>query len=573
MTASVAELEARLTRVEKRLAKLEGTVPAEPDYNAEAAAPTLGIGDAANASTHIGRVLLIFGGAYLLRAITEFQFLPTAIGLSLGAVYAVFWLFMAYRKGGLESQHTNAVFFGGTSVVLTLPLLHEATTRFALLSGTEGVVAISVYCGVALLVAAVRNLRTLAWLVTAGGIAAGVASMVANHTAVPVSVFLLLLGLASLWAVYWRDWLGLPWLGAIGANLGVIALVVLAGNDRWPIDPRLPFVFAVALLSTYLLSFTFHSHVRGQLVGWFEAMQALVAGGIVLGSAIIAVQGGHLAIATVGIMGVILGVGGYALAIAKHTRDLRYINFFYYSSFGLVFLLVGTGLLIPLVWAAVIWALLAIVMATFSGRMGWVSLSLQCTFLLLAASAGSGLLSSGLEALVGDPSNGWAVLEPTHIMVAVATVACLFIPVAQHSDRWGVLAGLPQLVVLALSVWGVGGLAIAASAQLLAGTAGGEPNLAILAAIRTAILSVASVTLAISSRHWRWPEARWLVYPVLILVGIKLFIEDFPQGQPATLFVALAFVGSALLLVAPLLKREPGSSLKDEERRTDTIST
>ena len=87
-----------------------------------------------------------------------------------------------------------------------------------------------------------------------------------------------------------------------------------------------------------------------------------------------------------------------------------------------------------------------------------------------------------------------------------------------------------------------------------------EPNLAVLAAIRTAVLSAASVTLAVSSRHWRWPEARWLVYPVLVLVGIKLFIEDFPNGQPASLFVALAFVGTALLLVARLLKREPTPS-------------
>ena len=86
MTASIADLEARLTRVEKRLARLEGTASAEPDYDAEAAAPTLGMGYAASVSTHIGRVLLIFGGAYLLRAITEFQFLPTALGLSVGAV-------------------------------------------------------------------------------------------------------------------------------------------------------------------------------------------------------------------------------------------------------------------------------------------------------------------------------------------------------------------------------------------------------------------------------------------------------------------------------------------------------
>lgn len=559
MTASIAELEARLISVERRLAALDGVAAAESEHDLEAAAPSLGEGYAANASRHIGRVLLIFGGAYLLRAITEFEFVPTAIGLLMGAAYAVFWLFMAYRKGNLDAQHTDAAFFGGTSVVLTLPLLHEATTRFALLSGTEGAIALGVYCALAMLVATVRDLRTLAWVVTAGGIAAGVASLVATHAAVPVSAFLLLLGLGSLWAVYWRDWMGLGWLGAIGANLGVIALVALAGNERWPIDPRLPFMFAVALLSTYLLSFTFQTHVRGKLVSLFEVFQALFAGGLVLGSAIIAVQGEHLDISTAGIMGIVLGLGGYGLAIAKHTRDLRYINFFYYSTFGLVFFLVGTGLLIPLAWAAVIWALLAIVMAWFSGRMGWVSLSLQCTFLLVAAGAASGLLSSGLEALVGDSSDGWTVLVPTHVAVATATVACLFIPVAQHSERWGVLAGLPQLTVLALSVWGVGGLIIAASAQMFAGAGSAEPNLAVLAAIRTAVLSAASVTLALSSRHWRWPEARWLVYPVLILVGIKLFVEDFPNGEPASLFVALGFVGTALLLVAPLLKREPGS--------------
>ena len=560
MTASIADLEARLTSVEKRLAALDGQAAAEPTQDREAAAPTLGEGYAVNASTHIGHVLLIFGGAYLLRAVTEFEFLPTAIGLLLGAVYAIFWLFMAYRRGGMESQRTNAAFFGGTSVVLTLPLLHEAATTFALLSGTQGVIALGIYCVIAMLIAALHDLRVLAWLVMAGGIAAGMASLVATHAAVPVAIFLLMLGLISLWVVYWRDWMGLCWLGALGANLGVIALVALAGNDRWPIEPRLPFAFAVTLLTTYLLSFTFQSHIRGRLVGLFEVVQALIAGSIVLVSAVLATRGGYLDISTIGIMGIVLGCGGYGLAIARHTRDLRYINFFYYSTFGLVFLLVGTGLLLPLAWAAVFWALLAVIMAGFSGRKGWVSLSLQCTVLLLAAGAGSGLLSSGLQALIGDPSTSWAVLKPTQIGVAVATVACLFIPVAQHSDRWGVLAGLPQLVVLALSVWGVGGLIVAASAQSLAGAGGMEPNLAVLAAIRTAVLSAASVTLAVSSRHWRWPEARWLVYPVLVLVGIKLFIEDFPNGQPASLFVALAFVGTALLLVARLLKREPTPS-------------
>ena len=556
MTSSLADLERRLAAVERRLAELEGGAAEAPVYDREAAAPRFDDRFAASASTHVGRVLLIFGGAYLLRAITDFQFVPTAIGLLMGAAYAVFWLFMAYRRGGIESQRTNAAFFGGTSVVLTLPLLHEATTKFELLSGVEGVIALGVYCALAMIVAVVHKQKILAWMVTAGGIAAAIASLVASHAAVSVAVFLLLLGLASLWVEYWRHWLGLRWLGAVGANCGVLALVALAHSDRWPINPEVPFLFAVILMAVYLSSFTYHSHIRDQLLGLFETAQALVAGGIVFAAAIMAVQGGQLGTTTAGVLSLALGAGGYALAIARGTRELRYRNFFYYSTFALVFTVAGTGLLLPLAWAAVIWALMAMTMAWFSGRNGWVSLSLQCTFLLLAAGIGSGLIVAGLEALVGDPTNGWVNLHYSHIGIALATVACLFIPVAQKSERWGTLAGLPQLVVLALSVWEVGGLVVAVGAAMFAGVETAEPDLAVLAALRTAVLSAAAVTLALSSRHWRWPEARWLVYPVLVLVGIKLFIEDFPNGQPATLFVALAFVGSALLLVAPLLKRE-----------------
>jgi hypothetical protein len=63
------------------------------------------------------------------------------------------------------------------------------------------------------------------------------------------------------------------------------------------------------------------------------------------------------------------------------------------------------------------------------------------------------------------------------------------------------------------------------------------------------------VTLAFSSRYRRWPEAWWLAYPVLAGVGVKLVFEDFPNGRPATLFVALALVGGALILVAKLLPK------------------
>ena len=560
MQDRVAELESRLAVVEQRLRALERASPNETTADQAAPDPKFGEGFVSSASTQIGRVLLIFGGAYLLRAVTDFQFVPTAVGLLMGATYAFFWLAMAYRKGRDASERACAAFFGGTSVFLTLPLLFEATSRFELLSGPQSIIALSFFCAVALLIAVVHNLRSLAWLVSGGGLATALALLNASHSAISVAVFLILLGLGSLWAVYKRHWMGPQWLGALGANIGVVVLAVLSTSEQWSIEPITVFALAAILLILYLTSFVIRSHLRGKDVGIFEVVQSIIAISVTFWVATNAVQAGQVGIAVIGIASIVFGGIAYGLAFTPETRTVRGRNFFFYSTMGLLFVVAGSAMALAPGKAAALWSLMALIMAWSSGRFDRVTLSLQCTFLLLAAGVGSGILTMGWQALAGDVSVNWPPLQLWHLAVALTTVACLFIPVAQRSERWGAAAGLPQLIVLALSVWEVGGLMVVYLAPLLAQAGGAEPNLAVLAALRTAILSASSVTLALSSRYKRWPEARWLVYPVLILVAIKLFIEDFPNGQPATLFVALAFVGSALLLVAKLLKRGDAAS-------------
>jgi len=554
MDKRIAELDSRMAAIERRLRALEGAEQIATTDDRKAAEPSLDSGFVGNASSHIGRVLLIFGGAYLLRAITDFQFVPVAIGILMGASYAVFWLILAWRKGRIDAQRAKAAFYGCTSVLLLLPLLVEAINRFDLLSGAQGVFALTVYCALALAVAGTQDLRSIGWLVIAGGIGTAVAVLVVAQEAVLVAAFLLLLGLASLWVVYWRRWMGPQWLGAIGANVGVGALVVFSRSEQWAMAPEVPVIFAAVALLLYLVSFAIHSHMHGRDVGMFETLQALVLIGIAFGAASLAASSGQVSLGRLGVFATVLGIAAYAFALSRETRAVRRQNFYYYSTLGLLLVVGGSALVVSPLIAAVFWSLLAMVMAWGSGRTGWVSLSLQSTVLLLAAGVGSGILATGAHALAGDAS-AWPALHISHVGIALTTVICLFMPVAQQSERWGAMAGLPQLLVLALSVWEVGGLMVVFLGPLLADAGQTEPNLAVLAALRTAILSTSSVTLALSSRHKRWPEARWLVYPVLVLVGLKLFAEDFPNGQPATLFVALAFVGGALLLVARLLNR------------------
>ncbi len=556
MEDRLVELERRLAAVERRLGKLEGHAPDEQLPDGVDLGPSLRNGSLSSASTLIGRVLLIFGGAYLLRAITEYQIVPTGFGISLGATYALFWLFIAYRKGSDEKQHTSALFYGGASILLALPLLVEATGRFDLLSGTQGIIALSMLFATSLWVSASRDLRLLGWFTTAGSIGTALVVLRLSRSAPPVSAFLIFLGASTLWVGYQRHWKGQRWLGAAGANVGVLALAMLSTSDQWTVKPLSAFMLGVILLLTYLVSFAVHSHVRGQNIGVFEVVQTLLAVGVAFVSAAVAARAGELALSIVGIPSLLLAAVAYSLAFTKKTRGVRGQNFHFYASLGLLLLVIGSILLLSPKVAAAAWSLLALAMAWCSGHYGRVSLSLQCTFLLLAAGISSGILQTGFQALAGASLETWPPLVAWHLVVASTTVACLFIPVAQKSDRWGTAAGLPQLLVLALSVWEVGGLMVTYAAPFVAGVGGTAADPAALAALRTIVLSAASVTLALSSRFNRWPEARWLVYPVLLLVGLKLFVEDFPHGQPVTLFMALAVVGSALILVARLLNRD-----------------
>ena len=65
------------------------------------------------------------------------------------------------------------------------------------------------------------------------------------------------------------------------------------------------------------------------------------------------------------------------------------------SQFRLGMLTPSSNTVLEPLTAAFVWSVLAVVMAVFSGRLGWVTLSLQCTALLLAARNGAYALTIG----------------------------------------------------------------------------------------------------------------------------------------------------------------------------------
>jgi len=556
MADRLAEVESRLAVIERRLAALETNRPqARPTPAEEQPDATHGDWSFARSATYLGRVLLIFGGAYLLRAITDTGLLPIRAGIPIGAAYALFWLFMAYRAGTRVAGRADARVYGAVSVLLGLPVLVEAVTRFELLSGPQSALALAAFFALYLLTAARRDLRSLAWLASGGCILVGVVLMKVTSAMVSFAGFFVFLGLASLWAVYLRQWKVLQWLGAAGANLGVISLAVLAVNGQWSATPASALLLCLVLWSGYLFSFVARSQLQGHEPGLFEAVQAAITTALTVGLVIYAAHLGGISSTLPGGLMLMFGVAGYALAFTPQTSAARGPSYYFYGTLGLVLMIAGSALLVSPGSAAVIWALLALALAWISGRSSRVSLSLHCTLLLIASVLGSGLLLTGIVAFTGDAATSWPTPGIAQLLVAAAAVACLFIPVAQRSDRWGSLAALPQLVVLILAGWSVGGLVVTFLAPMLAGVPGPSTDPGKLAALRTAVLAAAAITLATSSRHVRWPEARWLAYPALIVAGVKLVLEDFPSGRPTTLCIALALVGGALILVSKLLPR------------------
>ena len=100
----------------------------------------------------------------------------------------------------------------------------------------------------------------------------------------------------------------------------------------------------------------------------------------------------------------------------------------------------------------------------------------------------------------------------------------------------------------------------------LAGTAGvltfaighaagwGADDAGVLATARTALLSGLAVLAAWLHRPGAFSSIGTLAYPLLAAIGIKLALADLRASTAATLFIALACYGAALVLV-PRMQR------------------
>jgi hypothetical protein len=138
------------------------------------------------------------------------------------------------------------------------------------------------------------------------------------------------------------------------------------------------------------------------------------------------------------------------------------------------------------------------------------------------------------------------------VLVASASSAALAARRAM-ADGDEIAIGARFIITLAF-VWIAAGSAIGFIAPVAGGLADRSVDPGVLATVSTGVLSLATLLIAWTGRHDRFREWGWLVYPLLIGIGLKLVTQDFKHSRPATLFIALALYGAALI-VAPRLRR------------------
>ncbi len=582
MTQNDRQLHLRIEALEDRLTKLETslaagrpepeapTVPApsplDEDFSITSATGMTG--------THmvflLGRSIMVLGGAFLLRFTTESGVLPPLVGFGLGLTYGLVLIGLANRVG--RSQTGEGIVHGLTGIMVAFPFLYETIVTLKLVSPIIGGLALALLTGAGLFTAWQRRMRLLAWGFTIPALGLTVALGFATGRPILFSALLLAMGAGTVLLAYTRGWHLKRWLVAGVVNLVIFRLSVMAadqatGTSQGDLSAAAVQNLCLSLMAVYLGLFVYRALVQGRGARAFDVAQSVAVLLIGFGGALRLTEATGSGGQMLGLIALLAGVGGYILAFTvirqKHGRGR---GFFYFASLGLVFLLLSSRATAHGTVLSVIWLSLGLAMAALGGRFDRVTLRTHSVVYLLLASVQTGLFISTIDAFTAGADTTWHQPGLMGVAALVATAGAAFILARlrgeRETNRW---RKAPRLLTLLLVVPGLTQLAVMALVSLT----GESPPTAdpqIVAAIRTGVLSVLAIGLALLARRPVLQELRWLVYPVLVLGLAKIVVEDLRLGNPLGLFFAFGMIGGALILAPRFMRRPQESKVLEESK-------
>ena len=491
----------------------------------------------------IGRTCIVLGGAFSLRALTNTGQVPMDAGIWLGLAYAVLWLILAGRSAG-----PSAFFHGVSALLVAFPLAGEAVLGFKVMSGAVGSFVLLSFAIATLGVAWRRDQYALAMTTVVGSLAVGLAlaiglSQTPQGTVVPPVLALIAIGTGALWAAYFRHWPSLPWPAAIGADLSVLILALRASAEP-PRDAPLPAQIVHGILvACFLGSFVIRIVLQEREVRLFEIVQTALALVTGIGGAVAIARANHISVIALSLPTLIAGSILYVQTFTGVARRRGFGSEFYYiGTTALALTIVGVSLLFNYPARPMVIAIGALGGSLAAWRLGHPLLALQGAIAAIVAAAQSGLITFTMVVWLTHGQT-WPSFGMPIAIVLTAVLAALLIPRVVHSDEPPILTSIARTALSLALVAGVGSLAVIAISALVGTDAG------VMATMKTIVLSGAAVGLAWIGRTPRFVEARGLAYVALAAGGLKFLFEDFRTSSPATLFIALAAYGAAMIVV------------------------
>jgi len=568
LSKQLQQLESRVSQLEGRdqLAEVspivESSEPATVDTSVAAiaaVAPSESF-TVAHVLGLIGRTFLILCGAFLLRSLTDTGTMPLALGVALGLTYAAVWLFAADRGAG-SGRPLSAVLFGLASVVIAYPLIWEATTKFDLLDADVATALLAVFSISMFAVAWRRNLEIFAWCVSAAALVTDLTILLTYHNWGSGAALALLVGGVSLWFGHTRGWMALRWPVAVIVNVVPLMIVSVSLRPTVPGIPEGPSVpLAVAVLLAYLVVYLGTIGLLmlklGQRPGGFEFVQSVICLVVGLTSLAAVTRGMDGATEILGWSLLFTGAASYGVSFAFIDRRLGMgRRFFYYTSLGLILVIWGVRTVTDDTAAIIILSVLGIAAALAGRTNDRNTLRAHSAAYVTAAAAIAGLGAQAVETLLLPITGTGSSVAVSDVAVAAAAVTSYVViaPIQQvESIRWP--TRIPAFILAVVALVSLASVGLGWAFEFFGhGSAVGP---AWTAAIRTAILSLSAIILAgLGSRRHLF-ELIWLVYPLLVVTGVKLVLEDLRHGKPLALFVSFAFLGVALIVAPRLLRRQ-----------------
>jgi hypothetical protein len=558
----LTRLSARLETLESRVSLLEHPseapasiprpAPITPQTTVPQAIDPSSFAHAGATFVVLGKAMLGMAGAYVLRAVAESGSFPKLAVVALAIAYAGMWLVWAVRvPAGAWFASTT---YAATSALILAPMLWELTLRFKVLSPSTAAAVLAAFVLAAYALAWKRDLVSVVWVADIAAAIAAMALLAATHDVLPFIWVLLLMAVLSELAAGRDRWLSVRPLAAAAADLAVCALVfIYTSPDTSLADyPTLGIVSLLAPACMLLLIYGTSVAVRTTLlrreITLFEAGQAMVA--FLLAADAVLHFGRAIDGRAFGVFCLLLAPACYAATYLCFDGAAAPRNYRVYSLWSVTLFLVGCFLCLDPLWLATFLGMAAIIATYLGVRASRKVLELHGLVYLIAVAFASGLAGYAAHALAGDfpaPPTGMVWV------ICAAVVLCYVFEGEFKTTQWQ--QRLLQTISATLAVGALATLLLTALVWLTSTVV--APSAFHVAVIRTLTGCALALALAFLGPRWDRSELVWVAYATLVLIALKLLLEDLRLGHPEFIAASIFLYAVTLMLVPRLARKSP----------------